>query len=516
MGTYNLFIDILLRLHVKHVSETSIQQFEEHPDNDNMYGLYEMLRSYHIETLGVQLPATEESLRQLDCPFVAYADHELVLVTHINPDSVTYVWKGKDITLSYQDFVKQWSGAVLGFEASSESIEPDYDAKRREQLTKKLTKYVSLASILVAWLCLYIIQPSPWSSTALPAFFSMAGLFVSYLLVQKQVTGASEYADKICSLLLHAKDCNKVLNSTYSKFFGISLSSIGLGYFLCNLLLILDSGNLACMLLVNIVALLFTLWSLWTQKFKVKQWCALCMLVLFCLWATCFSLWFTSNTDIMSINLIRFIGICCLYLTFMLLVHFFVSGKVKAKELEKTKRQYNRIKADEIVFEALLEQQKSYPVDRRIGLILGNAQAGNCITIVSNPHCAPCARLHSYVEKLYQQSSGKLCLQFILTSFSKDLEPSAMLLIQQYQRLNDDKKFLDFLAEWFEKGKLDKESFYQRYELDQHDEVMLQQFEIQKQWIHQTHITTTPTILVNGRLLPEQYELSDMSYFIHS
>lgn len=225
MGNYNLFIDILQRLHVKHVSETSIQQFEEHPDNDNMYGLSMMLRSYHIETLGVQLPTTEESLRQLDCPFVAYADHELVLVTHLDSETVTYVWNGKDITLPYQDFVKQWSGAVLGFEASNESIEPDYDAKRREQLTNKRTKYVSLASILVAWLCFYIIQPSLWSPTALPVVFSMAGLFESYLLVQKQVTGTSEYADKICSLLLHAKNCNMVLDSAYSKFFVLVLAA---------------------------------------------------------------------------------------------------------------------------------------------------------------------------------------------------------------------------------------------------------------------------------------------------
>ena len=169
MESYNLFIDILQRLHVKYVPETSIQQFEEHPDNDNMYGLSEMLRSYHIETLGVLLPATEESIRQLECPFVAYADHELVLVSQLKDDTVTYVWKGNDITLPYRDFVKQWSGAVLGFEASSESIEPDYDAKRREQLTNKVIKYVVLASILVAWLCLYVIQTNLWPATVLPS-----------------------------------------------------------------------------------------------------------------------------------------------------------------------------------------------------------------------------------------------------------------------------------------------------------------------------------------------------------
>lgn len=513
MGKYNLFIDILHRLHVKHITETSLQFFEQHPNKDNMYGLSEMLRSYQIETLGVMLPAREEFLRQLECPFVAYADHELVLVSQLTQDTVTYIWNGKDITLHYSDFINQWSGAILGFEASKDSIEPDYNSKRREQLLNKLAKTVLMASILAAWFCLFFIQPFQWSFSIIAVLFSIMGVFVSYLLVQKQVTGASEYGDRICSLLLHAKDCNKVLDSEYSEFFGISLSSIGLGYFLCNLLLFLDSRNMGCMLLVSILSLAFTFWSLWTQKFRVKQWCTLCLLILVCLWVNTLTFWLSHKADFTTIQPLRLIGVGCLYLSFMLAIHFYVKSRKDIGELAKVKRQYNSVRMNETVFEALLEQQKQYSVDKSIGLLIGNKNAENCITIVSNPHCSPCARLHNNIEKLYHRSGQNLCIQFILTSFNKELEASAMLLIQQYQQLNNDIKFLDLLTEWYAKGKSDKEAFYQQYKLNRSDEIMLTQYAKQKRWIQQIHITTTPTVLINGRLMPKQYELEDISYF---
>ena len=91
-----------------------------------------------------------------------------------------------------------------------------------------------------------------------------------------------------------------------------------------------------------------------------------------------------------------------------------------------------------------------------------------------------------------------MCIQFILTSFNKDLEPSSMLLIQQYQRLKNDNDYLTFLTEWYKHGKKNKESFYQKYALNTQDETMLQSLERQKQWMRDTGITTTPTILFNG------------------
>ena len=139
MKKYNLFIDILQTLHVKHIEETTLQLFEQHPDKDNMYGLSMMLRAYGIETLGLQFENKEASLQKLEAPFVANVDHELVMVKELSSVSVTYIWNGNEISLSSSDFVKQWSGAVLGFEANDHSIEPNYYTKKKQKMINILT-----------------------------------------------------------------------------------------------------------------------------------------------------------------------------------------------------------------------------------------------------------------------------------------------------------------------------------------------------------------------------------------
>ena len=77
---------------------------------------------------------------------------------------------------------------------------------------------------------------------------NFAGLYISWLLLLKQMHIQSQYADKICSLFKQ-KDCNNVLDSKAAKLFGIvGWSEIGFGYFLTNLLSS-QSQTMVCALL---------------------------------------------------------------------------------------------------------------------------------------------------------------------------------------------------------------------------------------------------------------------------
>ena len=98
---------------------------------------------------------------------------------------------------------------------------------------------------------------------------NLAGLYIGWLLLLKQMRIQSRYADKICSLFKQ-KDCNNVLESKAAKLFGIiSLSEIGFGYFSANVLLLLFfPASLSAIALLNILTLPFTLWSVWYQGVK--------------------------------------------------------------------------------------------------------------------------------------------------------------------------------------------------------------------------------------------------------
>ena len=60
---------------------------------------------------------------------------------------------------------------------------------------------------------------------------NMVGVYISWLLLQKQMHVENRYADKICSLFKQ-KDCNNVLETKAAKLFGIiGWSEIGFSYF---------------------------------------------------------------------------------------------------------------------------------------------------------------------------------------------------------------------------------------------------------------------------------------------
>ena len=184
------------------------------------------------------------------------------------------------------------------------------------------------------------------------------------------------------------------------------------------------------------------------------------------------------------------------------------------KQTQQSNNKLSCIKLNASVFRTLLNEQPQYDIDKNIGILLGNTDAKEWITIISNPHCAPCARLHPQIEELLKEYKEEICIQIVLTSFSKELEPSAMLLTSMYL-LNKESDYLRFLSDWYTKERHKREGCYKRYKLNLNDKEMLANIQAQNEWVKRNTISSTPTILINGYLLPEEYELKDMSYLIN-
>ena len=213
-------------------------------------------------------------------------------------------------------------------------------------------------------------------------------------------------------------------------------------------------------------------------------------------------------------NLFDSISIGCMYGLVILLIHFIVALYVKEKQTQQSNNKLSCIKLNASVFRTLLNEQPQYDIDKNIGILLGNTDAKEWITIISNPHCAPCARLHPQIEELLKEYKEEICIQIVLTSFSKELEPSAMLLTSMYL-LNKESDYLRFLSDWYTKERHKREGCYKRYKLNLNDKEMLANIQAQNEWVKRNTISSTPTILINGYLLPEEYELKDMSYLIN-
>ena len=512
---FSLYLDLL---GVKHTKVYSNKYYEEHPHKNNLYGLSKMLFAYNIENIALRINEEdkESTLSFLEPPFIAYVGNNFSIVHNISEKTIGYIWNGKELTIPKEDFIQAWSGIILVAEPDESSIESDYKKHyHKELMTKGKTILLAITTLLLAGLLFYSSKLYENLSLSIALLINLVGGWISYLLLLRQMHVQSDYADKICSLFLHQSDCNSMLESNASKLFGLfSWSEIGLSYFTANILMVFFLPTYyPYVALINICALPYTVWSIWYQKVVAKQWCVLCLMVQGVLW-----LLFITNVTFELISWPTFAWTSvlltgCIYIIPLLLLNILISNLTDSTKTEQIIQEINSLKADEDIFKLLLKTKPKHDLDNLASpLIWKNAEAKNKITIVTNPHCNPCAKMHERMEQLLQQTKNEYCVQYILTSFNEELEESSKLFIAMYQQKNET-EFHSFLNDWYANGKNNRQEFYRKYSFDREDEKVLIEFQKQKEWTDRTKIRATPTVLFNGYELPERYKVEDLEYF---
>lgn len=135
------------------------------------------------------------------------------------------------------------------------------------------------------------------------------------------------------------------------------------------------------------------------------------------------------------------------------------------------------------------------------------------ITILSNPHCNPCAKMHKRVESLLKSCGDKLCVQYIFTSFNEDLEESNRFLIASYLQF-DTIMSQTIFQQWFDGEKDNAKDYISIIPVDVRVKETEEEMKRHRQWCKKTGITATPTILVNGYMLTDGYEIEDLPFLI--
>jgi len=548
-NTNNIFVAFLGLLGVKHTQSFSGQYFNEHPHKYNLYGLSKMLSDYGIRNAATQIEDRETDLFNIECPFVAHAGGDFVVV-HLTPTfskgtgenppaseelegAVHFLRNGKKLTLPVSQFIQSWSGVVLLAETSPDSIEPDYNKHRKKDLLHIAQQLIPvLAGIFI--LGMTYINRSLFADLGISLLLSvnLTGIYICYLLVLKQLKIHSRYADKICTLFSQS-DCNNVLESDAAKLWGIfGWSEIGLGYFAANIVILLFLPQLMIYLvLINILPLPFTVWSVWYQKFKAQQWCPLCMIVQVLLWAifiinlvfgyiplpviasneAIFSQFF--NYWLMPIFNSQFIIVVCLYAIPVFALNLLFPKLSEGNQVGQLRQEINSIKASEEVFRTLLTQQPFYETGMSDSQILfGNPDAQLRITILTNPFCNPCAKMHARVANLLKETKENVCIQYIFSAFNESLEYANRCFIAIYMEKGKAAAW-QLYSDWFERGKALKEAFFNDLHLDMSNPAIEVEFQKHASWKEKTLLRATPAITVNGYKLPDNYKIEDLRYF---
>lgn len=509
----NILEQFLDEIEVNYTRWFADKLYNEHPHKYNMYGLKRMLDVYGVKTLGVH--CNHADLLSLTYPCILHTHGNFVIGLDCN-ESITYLQQGRKLTLSIEKFKQIWSGNALVVEETTEATEPNYREHQQEEIIAKIKSF-SIPIILALAVIIGLITNGDNIGVfdIIRMLLASVGILICSLLMEKQLLEVSRYGDRVCSLFSHS-DCNSVLDGTMAKVFGISWSEVGLGYFIANVLLLSlfpDSSDVVA--IINWIAMPYGIWSIHYQWRMGKNWCVLCVITQVVIWLMGIVAMTTYLTTSFICNITDVLLSCIVFAMSILIVHQCASTYSSKKERMRAVQQYRAFKADNVVAKALIEKGEYHGTTLDdSSIIFGNPKAEILVTILSNPHCNPCARMHRQVENLLSIHKDEICIQYIFSFFNETLKDSNRYLIGVYQKQGQ-QKARGIYSSWYEKDKDKYKEIWEKYTYVIHSETI--EIEMQKhlEWKRRTGFTATPTILVNGYELPHEYELTDLAMIVN-
>ncbi len=515
-------IAFLKLLNVKVNNDTVNDTLQNHPDWPSMLCITDSLQKWNIPNAVGKIDTSK--IDELPVPFMAYTydkENLLAIVTNITDTTIeTYQKKyNKAITEPKESFIKRWEGVYLIAEPNENSVEPNYRANKQKAFFKNLVPSFTIAALLIFS---FIILKSTTGTAPnrigiyLQYAVLVIGTVVTSLLLWYEIDKNNPLLQKVCTGIAKG-DCNAILTGKAAKVFSwLSWSEVGFFYFVGSLLILLFIPNAMNILAwLNILALPYTIFSVYYQWRVAKQWCVLCLAVqvLFVLGAiNVLANNFLSTPDYNLLNIIYQLSL----FAFPALLWFTIKPFVlKLQEAKNTKRQYLRLKFNTEIFETLLKKQKQITIYESIGIDIGNPNATQQIIKVCNPYCGPCATVHPIIDQILEQNKNVKAKIIFTTPNDKtndSYNPVQHLLAVAAE--NDEHKTKQALDDWYLPTQKDYEIFAVKYKMNGELEQQGNKIEAMDKWCKATAIGYTPTIFINGYQLPDAYGIEDLEYFL--
>ena len=505
----NILEQFLDEIEVPYTRSFADKLYNEHPHKYNMYGLKKMFDVYRVKTLGVRIESKDPS--SLNYPCILHFSGDFFIGLDCGMDKITYLKNGKKTTLSHDVFKQIWTGNALVVEETTEAEEPEYKNHQQEEMIAKIKAYLIPIMLLFSSVLGIVAHIEEIGFSSIIGFsLNSIGILVCALLMQKQLLGKSLYGDRVCSLFHHA-DCNSILDGPKAKIFGISWSEVGLGYFIASILLTtLYQESVGIVAIINWIAMFYGVWSIYYQWRIAKSWCVLCVITQIIIWLIGIVAIIACISAPLSFSIISCLLSCMTYGICILAVHHYAVAHDIEKARIRDVQQYRALKANNYVAKAIIEEQEYFDTSLDDSSILfGNPEAKMRVTILSNPHCNPCARMHERIDRLLDSCADNICIQYIFSSFNEQLEDSSRFLIYCYD-MNNIQSSREAFKKWYAGEKTNHEVITKKYSNQIHNVKTEEELNKHKEWRKRTKLSATPTILVNGFELPTEYEIEDL------
>ncbi|MBK0378893.1 cysteine peptidase family C39 domain-containing protein [Mucilaginibacter segetis] len=518
-----VLIELLKYLNKPVPPQKVVEELDIHPDYPSLLALNDVLNNFGVPASAYRITTAE--VTDVPCPFIAHtrkSGAEFMLVKKLDKQKVVVSDQlNSSRTLSMEKFSEIFDGILLVPDeetANTEIKTPAYELSVEEMRYPLALGLLGMVFLIAMVYYSSLAYTGGWI-LPLAALFKTAGLVTAVLLLIQSIDKNNPLVQTLCGGSEKA-NCNAILTSKAAKVFNwLSWSEVGFFYFAGTWLALVFAGSNTAMLqtlaILNILSLPYTVYSIYYQARIAKQWCVFCCAIQALLWLEFIPL--VSSLK-QPFNYLSMEGWASLLICLSLPVAVWLLLKpvlLKAQQVKQLKNQLRRFKYNTELFNTSLKEQPKYAnPDIDWSIVLGNVEAGNIITMVSNPYCPPCAKAHNVLDEwLSHNPDMQLRIVFTANNNDDDIKTTVSRHLMALNELPDKSKVKQALHDWYEQKQKNYEAWAKVHPVNL-DETKYDKLERQKEWCTMAEVKATPTLLVNGYRLPEAYQIKDIKYML--
>ncbi|WP_395058067.1 vitamin K epoxide reductase family protein [Flavobacterium sp.] len=481
--------------------------FLSHPNYPSVFAITDSLDILSIDNLAIKVP--KEQFVQLPEFFLAVYNQNLVLVTKTNKSITIETEEGKQQKLSFNEFLTGWNDIIVVIEPNSNTI-----IKKQEINTKWLSYTLPVIALIIlsATFNNYNFNAAVLLST------SIIGLLISIFIVQEKFGIKNEIASKFCNINSNTS-CDSVIKSKKSEINKwVGFSDLPLLFFSISILSIIMQPEEASNIIgfLSLTATPLILYSVWLQKFQLKKWCVLCLVVsvVIVLQSLVFGFTTTSFSNFIAINFFGFLFSGILLTTIWLFVKPIFEDKIKA---EKDVTQLKKFKRNYEIFSSL---SKDISVlngfDKLEGLQFGNKTASIQLTIIISPSCGHCHKAFEDGFNLVTKFPEKVLLNVLFNINPENNDNPYKAVVENLLSISNinPENTESAISDWHIK-KMDLETWLKKWKMNTVDMKVNHQIHQQYNWCLENEFNYTPVKIINNKLFPNEYEISELKYFLN-
>ena len=527
---------LLSELKVKVNKSTLSKCIKTHSDYPSLLTICDCLTTFNVSYQVYQIDKDDYKDRDISYPFITHFSKKggsFILVHGITDGQVRFSDESNNNNiLSVTEFLRNWDGIMLNAVANVSSGEQDFYQNRLQYVARPIAVlFLIITGVLVP--LLYFLHSSNWLIFSLH-IINYLGLITCIFLLRHTINANDPIFKQLCGRG-KTNPCNLILNSPAAKITSwLSWSEVGFFYFSgCYLLLLVNPQVLSLLFWINLSSIPFVFYSLIYQYIK-KTVCFLCSMVQVLLIAEFVILNFSLSNRFGSFNIYGSPDITQLFkpieisdissnaqlvkllLCFMIPILVWVVLKpilLKASSAALLSINLDKFRHNSELFASVLKSQIQQVAGAELDpIIIGNAESDNIITIVSNPLCEPCGRAHRMLDE-WSAWNPDLQIQILLIGYNDHQEK----IVRHFIALNledNQPTIRKSLADWYNQIDQGYDNWVAKYPV-LFDHRVADIYAHQKEWTEQVNIIYTPTIFVNGYLLPEPYQLEDLKFLIN-